>query len=71
MSAGGVAAYIWSEYLSGLLDQSKTKYFVAPDSGFSFSVPNYKTKTNLLEINFKNLYLVANKNIPLPNPACI
>lgn len=59
-SAGGVAAYIWADYLKSQLDIAKTSYFVAPDSGFAINYANYATKTYLIDIQFKNLYTVAN-----------
>lgn len=38
-SAGGVAAFIWADYLKDLLKPG-TKYWAAPDSGYAVNSPN-------------------------------
>ena len=35
ISAGGMAAMYWADYLGTLIDKTKTNYVVAPDSGFT------------------------------------
>ena len=47
MSAGGVAALYWADYLQALLPAG-VKYGVIADSGFGVDVVNYHTKTNVL-----------------------
>ena len=37
-SAGGMAAYIWTDYLKTLLKNPATKYFSIPDSSIFFDL---------------------------------
>lgn len=47
-SAGGVAAFIWADYLKDLLKPG-TKYWAAPDSGYAVNSPNAETGTLLIK----------------------
>jgi len=38
MSAGAMAALYWADYLGTLIDKTKTKYVVVPDSGFTHDI---------------------------------
>ena len=40
VSAGGMAAIYWADYLGTLIDKTKTNYVVAPDSGFTHLIKN-------------------------------
>ena len=40
ISAGGMAAMYWADYLGTLIDKTKTNYVVAPDSGFTHLIKN-------------------------------
>jgi hypothetical protein len=40
ISAGGMAAMYWADYLGSQLDQTKTNFVAAPDSGYTYDMKN-------------------------------
>ena len=54
LSAGGMAAMYWADYLGTLIDKTKTNYIVAPDSGYISS----HMKHHLLKFNIADTYLI-------------
>ena len=70
LSAGGVAAFAWGDYLGSLLDK-KINYVVAPDGGYLNDVVHSSMKIKGGAIMASNLYSVANANAPHPNAKCV
>lgn len=70
LSAGGVAAFAWGDYLGSLLD-TKINYVVALDGGYLNDVVHSSMKIKGGAIMASNLYSVANAYAPHPNSKCV
>jgi len=60
-SAGGIATYLWSNYVKRLLVNPQALYTV-PDSGVFMNAPSPASGLFKLEINLSNLMKVSNVN---------
>lgn len=68
-SAGGIAVYLWDEYLRSMV----RKPFVVksvPDSGIFLLVDTYKSNLPLLEITIVNLFKLSNQDEKTPILLC-
>lgn len=59
-SAGGLATYLWANYLSENI-RSSTKYWVIPDSGMFLDDQNVVTNKNSYRISLQNVMKYANE----------
>jgi hypothetical protein len=72
-SAGGLATYSWSQYLSDFLTNlnPKIKLYALPDSGFFINHMNKKTKDNDYELKIKTLYSLVNQEVVPESSQCL
>eukprot|EP00825_Cyclidium_porcatum_P022840 TRINITY_DN25101_c0_g1_i2.p1 TRINITY_DN25101_c0_g1~~TRINITY_DN25101_c0_g1_i2.p1 ORF type:complete len:308 (+),score=42.28 TRINITY_DN25101_c0_g1_i2:156-1079(+) len=68
-SAGGVAAFIWADYIQEWLGTS-VNYAAIPDSGYVYDVLNVQTNTHLTRIQLESLYNISNAEIRIPQGKC-
>jgi len=69
-SAGGIATFIWADFVRDNLISAWTDFWVMPDSGYMIDIENLKTKTYYGRECTKNLLNITNEFIALPNEKC-
>lgn len=68
-SAGGVATYIWANYVRTLVANASNVLSI-PDSGIFLPYKTYDTQYNLLETTVVNLFKLANIDEKTPLQLC-
>lgn len=69
-SAGGLAAYLWTNYIVDRAS-TKTKIKSLPDSGIFLDSTNFVTKKNDYKEIFLNFMRLSNEQIDPPNADCV
>lgn len=65
VSAGGIATFLWGEYLKSLLEKPNGLFMVI-DSGIFLNQQSVRTGMLKLGVSFANLYKVANADESTP-----
>ena len=68
-SAGGLAVYLWGNYLGPKLQ--KAKYWLIADSGISIDALNFTSKTYAFRDAFATLFQLSNQQTRPPTPECL
>ncbi len=68
-SAGGIATYLWNNYLRSLVTNPNSVYAI-PDSGLFVNAKSTVTGTLKIQSAIENLLKVANVNEKTPNQKC-
>lgn len=68
-SAGGLAVYLWGNYLGPKL--KKAKYWLIADSGISIDALNFTSKSYAFRDAFATLFQLSNQDTSPPTPECL
>lgn len=68
-SSGGIATYVWSNYMRSLVQNPSIVYSIS-DSGIFMNLTSPKTGYYNIDILMKNLYIIANIDQSTPLEAC-
>jgi len=68
--AGGVATFLWADYIKEHFLSQNTEFWAIPDGGYLIDIMNVKTSKLLLRQEVMNLLNITNEFVALPNNKC-